>query len=72
MSYVNPYLAKLDITKLSEKERRYHLDRHYTQLRKFVQGACQDKFHQLYLNDMSYSAKSNKIRQTMLCDIFIR
>ena len=51
MSYVNPYLAKLDITKLSEKEKRYHLDRHYTQLRKFVQGACHDKFHLIVNGD---------------------
>lgn len=51
MSYVNPYLAKLEISKLSQDKRRYHLDRHYTQLRKFVKGACQDKFHLIVNGD---------------------
>lgn len=51
MSYVSPFLAKLDISNLSKEERREALDRHYTQLRKFVKGVCEDKFHLIVNGD---------------------
>lgn len=51
MSYVSPFLAKLDISNLTKEERREALDRHYTQLRKFVKGVCEDKFHLIVNGD---------------------
>src|SRR6056300_1077047 len=51
MSYVSPFLAKLEIGNMSVEERRDALDRHYTQLRKFVRGVCEDKFHLIVNGD---------------------
>ena len=51
MSYVNPYLAKMDISKLKPEEITDALDNHYTQLRKFVKGVCDDKFHLIVNGD---------------------
>jgi hypothetical protein len=51
MSYVNPYLAKMDISKLTPDEITDALDNHYTQLRKFVKGVCNDKFHLIVNGD---------------------
>ena len=51
MSYVSPYLAQFDITRLSQDEVFDILDQHYTQLRKFVQGVCNDKYHLIVNGD---------------------
>jgi len=51
MSYVSPFLAKLEISNLSDADRLIALDRHYTQLRKFVKGVCEDKFHLIVNGD---------------------
>ena len=51
MSYVNPYLAKMEISNLSKEERRNALDHHYTQLRKFVKATCENRFHLIVNGD---------------------
>jgi hypothetical protein len=51
MSYVNPNLAKLDISKLSEHDVLDALDKHYTSLRKFVRGVAQNKWHLIVNGD---------------------
>ena len=51
MSYVNSFLAKQEIGNMKQEDIRILLDRHYTQLRKFVKGVCQDKFHLIVNGD---------------------
>ncbi len=51
MSYVSPFLAQYDITRLPEEQVFDILDQHYTQLRKFVQGVCNDKYHLIVNGD---------------------
>lgn len=51
MSYVNPKLAKMDISSLSAKEINEALDQHFTALRKFVGGVVNDRFHLIVNGD---------------------
>lgn len=50
MSYVNPYLADLTISKLSKEERRRALDTHYNTLTKFVEMVGKKDSRSLIVN----------------------
>ena len=51
MSYVNPLLAKMDISSLSAKQINDALDQHFSALRKFVIGVVNDRWHLIVNGD---------------------
>ena len=63
MSNSNTYLGSLDVLKLNQEERVDALDRHYTHLRKFIEGVCDDKFHLIINGDAGMGKKCHGVKK---------
>lgn len=69
MSYVNPNLARENISKLTKDEIFDALDKHYTSLRKFVRGVTEDKWH-LVVNGDAGMGKTETVNDILnSCDV---